>query len=160
MNIDRPSTSGQGSTSSSVAIVRTHYSTVEGSALAWEGTQCWENWLDHIGLKTRSAWRSSDKPAYSLSKPKKTGIGKTDFCSDELGSPMKNGQFKGSLTSYPAGKRRNSAPLYCRTRSVRQHTGPSIEGPCCFHVGATATPQRLATHNLQVATEARGYISI
>ena len=49
LNIDRHSTSGQGSTSSSVAIVRTHYSTLEGSALAWEGTHCWENWLDHIG---------------------------------------------------------------------------------------------------------------
>ena len=40
LNIDRHSTSGQGSTSSSVAIVRTHYSTLEGSALAWEGTHC------------------------------------------------------------------------------------------------------------------------
>ena len=51
LNIDRHSTSGQGSTSSSVAIVRTHYSTLEGSALAWEGTHCWENWLDHIGAE-------------------------------------------------------------------------------------------------------------
>jgi len=37
LNIDRLSASGQGSTSSSLAIIRTHYSSCEGCALAWVG---------------------------------------------------------------------------------------------------------------------------
>ena len=50
LNIDRLSASGQGSTSSSLAIIRNHYSTREGCALAWEGYHCWANWSGYLNL--------------------------------------------------------------------------------------------------------------
>jgi sarcosine oxidase subunit beta len=47
--VDSASGPGQGSTSASSAIVRMHYSTFEGVALAWEARQAWEQWPQHLG---------------------------------------------------------------------------------------------------------------
>jgi len=48
--IDRAGGPGLGSTSASSAIVRFHYSTESGTALAYEGLHYWRNWADHIGF--------------------------------------------------------------------------------------------------------------
>lgn len=47
--VDKAGAPGQGSTSSSSAIVRFHYSTYEGVATAWEAYHCWLAWEDHLG---------------------------------------------------------------------------------------------------------------
>jgi sarcosine oxidase, subunit beta len=47
--VDSGSGPGQGSTSASSAIVRMHYSTFEGVALAWEAKHAWEQWQQHLG---------------------------------------------------------------------------------------------------------------
>ena len=41
---------GYGSTSNSYAIVRTHYSTWAGVALAWEGFHYWKQWEEYLGV--------------------------------------------------------------------------------------------------------------
>jgi sarcosine oxidase subunit beta len=48
--VDRASGPGLGSTSASSAIVRFHYSTFEGVALAWEAKHAWENWASELGV--------------------------------------------------------------------------------------------------------------
>jgi sarcosine oxidase subunit beta len=48
LSVDKLGGSGFGSTSGSCAIVRAHYSTLEGVAQAWEGFQFWENWADYL----------------------------------------------------------------------------------------------------------------
>ena len=47
--LDEGPAAGAGSTSSSSAIVRFHYSTFEGVAAAWESKFAWETWADHLG---------------------------------------------------------------------------------------------------------------
>ncbi len=49
--IERAGGAGQGSTSASSAILRFHYSTESGTALAYEGMHYWRNWSDHIGFE-------------------------------------------------------------------------------------------------------------
>ena len=44
LSVDGLPAAGYGSTSNSCAIIRTHYSTVEGTALAWEGYHYWTDW--------------------------------------------------------------------------------------------------------------------
>jgi len=51
LNIDRNGTAGYGSTSASCAIIRVHYSTFDGCALAYEGYHYWKDWETHIGFK-------------------------------------------------------------------------------------------------------------
>ena len=47
--VDKAGGIGHGSTSASSAIVRFHYSTFTGVALAWEARHCWEDWRGHLG---------------------------------------------------------------------------------------------------------------
>ncbi len=49
--VERAAGPGLGSTSASSAIVRFHYSTDSGTALAYEGLHYWRNWADHIGFE-------------------------------------------------------------------------------------------------------------
>ena len=51
INIDRNPTSGYGSTSASCAIIRVHYSTFDGCALAYEGYHYWKNWENYLEFK-------------------------------------------------------------------------------------------------------------
>lgn len=55
LSLDRNSTAGHGSTAGSCAIIRMHYSTLDGTALAWEGYHYWRDWADYLGLPTGTA---------------------------------------------------------------------------------------------------------
>ena len=50
LSIDRNRQVGHGSTSASCAIIRMHYSTYDGTALAWEGYHYWRDWADFLAL--------------------------------------------------------------------------------------------------------------
>ena len=54
--VDRGPGPGMGSTSASSAIVRFHYSTVSGTALAYEGMHYWRNWPAHIGIEPEGGY--------------------------------------------------------------------------------------------------------
>ena len=49
--IDKNSTAGSGSTGNSCAVVRTHYSTLDGAALAKSNYPYWENWPQYLGAE-------------------------------------------------------------------------------------------------------------
>ena len=51
LNIDRNPSSGYGSTSASCAIIRVHYSTFDGCALAYEGYHYWKKWEEYLEYK-------------------------------------------------------------------------------------------------------------
>ena len=48
LNLDKNPTSGYGSTAASCAIIRVHYSTFDGCALAYEGYHYWKNWNEYL----------------------------------------------------------------------------------------------------------------
>jgi hypothetical protein len=48
INVDRLAAAGQGSTSNTCAIIRTHYSTLEGTAIAYDSWFAWKNWNDYL----------------------------------------------------------------------------------------------------------------
>ncbi len=48
VNVDRAPTAGYGSTSSSSTIVRAHYSTRDGVAMAYEGFSYWRHWAEYL----------------------------------------------------------------------------------------------------------------
>jgi sarcosine oxidase subunit beta len=49
MSIDAKGAAGHGSTAGSCAIIRVHYSTLEGCAMAWEGYHDWADWRAYLG---------------------------------------------------------------------------------------------------------------
>ena len=48
LSIDRNTQVGHGSTAGSCAIIRMHYSTLDGTAFAWEGYHYWRDWPDYL----------------------------------------------------------------------------------------------------------------
>ncbi|MEL6522352.1 MAG: FAD-dependent oxidoreductase [Pseudomonadota bacterium] len=50
LTIDRNAQAGHGSTAGSCAIIRMHYSTLDGTAFAWEGYHYWRDWAEYLGL--------------------------------------------------------------------------------------------------------------
>jgi len=48
LSLDRNAQAGHGSTSGSCAIIRMHYSTLDGTAFAWEGYHYWRDWADYL----------------------------------------------------------------------------------------------------------------
>jgi len=49
LNIDKLADAGEGSTAASCAIVRAHYSTEDGVAMAYEGFKYWLDWENYLG---------------------------------------------------------------------------------------------------------------
>ena len=54
--MDQLAAAGHGSTSSSCAIIRTHYSTLEGTAIANNSWFDWKNWPDYIAVPDESGF--------------------------------------------------------------------------------------------------------
>ncbi len=50
LSLDRNAQVGHGSTAGSCAIIRMHYSTLDGTAFAWEGYHYWRDWAEYLGL--------------------------------------------------------------------------------------------------------------
>ena len=50
LSLDRNAQVGHGSTAGSCAIIRMHYSTIDGTAFAWEGYHYWRDWAEYLGL--------------------------------------------------------------------------------------------------------------
>jgi sarcosine oxidase subunit beta len=50
LNVDALPAAGYGSTSGSAAVIRVYYSTLHGTALAYEGYHYWKRWAEHLGL--------------------------------------------------------------------------------------------------------------
>jgi sarcosine oxidase, subunit beta len=50
INVDANAGPSLGATSNSCAIVRSHYSTLEGVAMAYEGFRYWQEWDDYVGV--------------------------------------------------------------------------------------------------------------
>jgi sarcosine oxidase subunit beta len=49
LTVDKNPDAGEGSTAGSCAIVRAHYSTADGVAMAYEGFKYWQDWENYLG---------------------------------------------------------------------------------------------------------------
>ena len=158
LNVDRLETAGQGSTSSSVAIVRSHYSTLEGSALAWEGTQCWEDWRGHIGIEDPAGMAEYRQTGVLVLKTDaNSNLEKQIALSDALQIPYEDWSAEGLRTQRPGWKLdRFGPPVRSDHPRFGQPTGSKVNGSVFFPRAGYCNDPRLAAHNLQVAAQAAG----
>ncbi len=56
LNVDQLAAAGYGSTSNTCAIIRTHYSTLEGTAIAYDSWFDWKNWSEYIGVSDEKGY--------------------------------------------------------------------------------------------------------
>ncbi len=159
LNIDKLPTSGYGSTSNSCAIVRAHYSTWDGVAMAYEGFFYWDDWANYLGvedergmikyMKTGSIifkLQGEDHSKKSLKYFEEIGVEHEIWDLDKLKERMSiysHEQFDG--TTRPD-----------EDEHFFDKTGKEIEGAIFTPGSGYVSDPQLSSHNLQVAAEANG----
>ena len=159
LNIDKLPTSGYGSTSNSCAIVRAHYSTWDGVAMAYEGFFYWDDWDDYVGVKDDRGMIKYMKTGSILFKLE--GEDHSNKCLKlfkEIGVEHEIWDLE---------KLKEMIPIYSHdqyngtTRPDEDDhfwdkTGKKIEGAVYTPGSGYVSDPQLTSHNLQVAAEAKG----
>lgn len=158
LNVDRLPAAGYGSTSGSCAIIRTHYSTVDGAAIAYEGYHYWKSWPDYLGAADESGLAEFRETGCMVMKTEANGRLKKIMANmDALSIPYeewdietvkRKAPFLDLRSYYPA--RRPDDDLFGTP------VGPELEGAVFFPTAGYVTDPQLSAHNLQRAAEADG----
>ncbi len=158
VNIDKLPAAGYGSTGNSCAIIRTHYSTHEGCAMAYEGFFYWRDWPGYIGVEDESG----------LAKFLQTGamVFKTELNNhlrtvtdhmDAIGIPWEALDPAGIKARLPIYDLHKYGPV--RRPDDPGFGEPSedlVAGAVFFPYAGYISDPQLATHNVQRAAEAAG----
>lgn len=157
LNIDALPAAGYGSTSASAAVIRVYYSTLHGTALAYEGYHYWRHWAEHLGLPAGSDLaRFEEVGSVVIKTAENQELVPVCRLMAELGIPFED---------WDAARLQRELPFYDVQRFAppRRPDDPAfgdsdgrIAGAVLFPTcGYVADPQ-LAARNLQHAAEARG----
>jgi len=157
--IDKLPTSGYGSTSNSCAIVRAHYSTWDGVAMAYEGFHYWDDWANYLGVEDERGMIKYMKTGSIMFKLQ--GEDHSKKCLklfDEIGVEHQ---------IWDLAKLKERMPIFSHdqydgtTRPDEDDhffdkTGKQIEGAVYTPGSGYVSDPQLSSHNLQVAAEAKG----
>lgn len=158
LNVDMLPAAGYGSTSGSCAIIRTHYSTLEGTAFAYDGFFYWKHWRDYLGVDDERG----------LAEFRQTGcmVMKTDANKALAGVKAHQDALCIPYEDLDAEALRKRLPYFDFKRfhpprrpddaGFAEPTGGELPGAVFFPCAGYITDPQLAAHNLQRAAEAAG----
>ena len=153
LNVDMLPAAGYGSTSNSCAIIRVHYSTWDGIALAYEGYFYWRDWADYLETGDERGLADFIECGCLVMKTEHNGrLAKHCKLADELGIPYEN---------WDPAKVREKLPIYEMKSywppkrmdhdSFGETNGSDVEGGVFFPTAGYISDPQLSTHNLQRA---------
>ncbi|MFT5657130.1 MAG: sarcosine oxidase subunit beta [Gammaproteobacteria bacterium] len=158
LNIDKLPAAGYGSTSASCAIIRTHYSTLDGTAFAYEGYFYWKDWAAYLGTDDERGLAEFHDRGCMIMKTAANGY-LVDLLAHQraVGIPFEEwdrDKIKArvphiNLDTYAPAKRPED-------EGFGQTTGDKIEGAVFFSCAGYVSDPQLSTHNIQRAVEADG----
>jgi glycine/D-amino acid oxidase-like deaminating enzyme len=157
LNLDKLPAAGYGSTGASCAIIRTHYSTLDGAALAYEGFFYWDEWPGYLGVADERGLAKFEKCGCLVMKTEANGQLRT-ICRnmDALGIPWQDWgpeQIKERLPFYDLGRfgppKRPDDPAFGEAQG-------GLGGGVFFPLAGYVNDPQLASHNAQRAAEAKG----
>jgi len=158
ISIDKNPAAGYGPTSGSCAIIRVHYSTLEGTALAYEGYFYWRDWSDYLEVTDERGLAEFREVGCLVMRTKQNDLmNKHIALCEQLGIPFEIWDAARieeripvyDLTSYWPARRMDDADF------GEPGTG-RVESGVFFPTAGYVTDPQLSTHNLQRAAEARG----
>ncbi|GBF28487.1 monomeric sarcosine oxidase [bacterium MnTg03] len=160
LNIDRLPACGYGSTSGSCAIIRPYYSTLDGSAMAYESHYYWLGWADYLGgsdidekglieyincgsLVMKTSLNDYMKPCMALM--------------DELNCPYEEFSPAQIVEKLPVWNTESFGPAKLPEDAefgIANET--PLRGAVMFRAGGYINDPQLATHNIMRAAEKSG----
>ena len=158
LSVDQNAEPGHGSTGASCAIVRVHYSTLDGTALAYEGYFYWRDWSDYLEVADERGIASFREVGCLVMKTEANGFMETCLThASALGIPFEH---------WPAEKIRARLPLYDLRRfyppkrpdelGFGEPTGGTVADGVFFPTAGYVTDPALSSHNLVRAAENYG----
>jgi sarcosine oxidase subunit beta len=158
LNVDKLPASGYGSTSNTCAIIRLHYSTPEGVAMARESYFYWLDWNKYIGVPDPKGMARYINTGCLVTKNSKNrylanvmaSLDSLQVAYEEL-TPE---QLKKSLPFVDT--RQYGPPVTADDPRFGQPTGDAIAGAIYIPESGLCNDPQLACHNQQVACEAHG----
>jgi sarcosine oxidase subunit beta len=150
---------GYGSTSGSCAIIRPYYSTVDGSAIAYESHYYWKNWAEHIGVNGEHGLARYINCGCLVMKTRQNKFLKP-ACSimDEIGAPYSHLSADEVSAKLPVNTEAFAPAKTIADPQFGISNGDHLPGGVLFHSGGYVTDPQLATHNIQRAAEAAGAV--
>jgi sarcosine oxidase subunit beta len=157
LNLDRLPAAGYGSTGSSCAIIRTYYSTLDGSALAYESFFCWADWANYLGVHDERGLAAFHKTGCLVMRTASNGYLRS-ICAqqDELGIPWEDWGPEEIVVRLPFYDLRAFGPPKRPDDPSFGQPRDEVLGGVFFPCGGYVGDPQLATHNVQRAAEAKG----
>lgn len=156
LNIDKLAAAGSGSTANSCAVVRVHYSTLEGTAVAYESYQYWNDWANYLNVDDPNGLAKFMKRGVLVFKSSANdNLIKVMSIMEELGIGYENWDFRKIKEKFPI---LNDTSYYPPRRPENHDFGKKndtpIPGAIYYPEGGYISDPSLSTHNVQVAAEA------
>ncbi|MCG6912200.1 MAG: FAD-binding oxidoreductase [Deltaproteobacteria bacterium] len=158
LNVEKLGDSGLGSTGNTCAIIRTHYSTLEGTALAYDSYFYWKDWESYVGRHDEKGLARFNDIGILVIKPKGFDFSKYLDLHDALGIPYEKWSPEKLLkrmphfvddSFYPPQRPEDPAFGDAPTEKIN----PTV---IYFPRGGYVNDATLSVHNIQRAAEARG----
>ena len=160
LNLDRLPAAGYGSTSGSCAIIRPYYSTLDGSAMAYESHFYWKNWADYLGgddIDERGLIEYHNVGSMVMKTEANDYLRPTMALMDQLDSPYSEFSPEQIREKLPVW---NTESFYPVKRPEDPDFGVANDAPLpgavLFHAAGYISDPQLATHNIMRAAEIAG----
>ncbi|MEE8123580.1 MAG: FAD-dependent oxidoreductase, partial [Alphaproteobacteria bacterium] len=158
LSVDKLPAAGYGPTSNSCAIIRVHYSTLEGAVFAYEGYFYWKNWEDYLGARDESGMAVFHETGCMVMKTEVNGsLRRIREIADQFAIPYEDWGPEAIIERLPIyDMQRFAPPKLPDDEGFCEPTGGTVEGAVFFPTAGYISDPQLATHNLQRAAEAKG----
>lgn len=158
LNVDKLSTSGYGSTANSCGIIRFNYSTSDGMALARESYYYWLDWEKYLEVKDELGMAKYNNTGCLVTKNKKNNFLKNVIANlKDHGIEYEELDPSGIKKKFPfIDTRKYGPPKLADDPEFGIPTGDAIAGAIYIPESGYINDPQLSTHNVQVATEAKG----
>jgi sarcosine oxidase subunit beta len=158
LNIDKLPASGYGSTSNSCAIIRVHYSTWDGIAMAYEGYFYWHEWAKYLDAADERGLADFIECGALVMKTEQNGkLAKHCELADKLSIPYEALGPDAIEERLPIYEMKSYWPPKRMDDEGFAEPGEGrVDGGVFFPTAGYISDPQLATHNLQRAAEAKG----
>lgn len=158
LTVDRNAEAGHGSTSGSCAIIRVHYSTLDGTALAYEAYHYWRDWAEYLEVEDeRGLAKFRELGCLVMKTGANDGMTKHTGICDQLGIAYEHWDEAKIQTRLPHYRLDKYAPAKRPDDAgFGEPSGGKLDGAIFFPNAGYITDPALSSHNLQRAAEAKG----
>ena len=158
LNVDKLASAGYGSTSGSCAIIRLHYSTPDGVAMAREGYYYWLNWAEHLEVEDELGLVKYINTGCLVTKTALNKYLKNVMASlDDLGVEYEELDIAAMKKKFPFLDTQKYFPVKLPDDpDFGKPTGAAVDGAIFVPESGYISDPQLSAHNLQRAAEAKG----